>query len=166
MTTTRDLQYVLDRLEIQDLLAAYGLGHDLHQASQDNNVLAQWRDVFTPDAVIDASAVGASSSLTLAEYAELLRGPGLDGSAGMPAHFDGWQHREGWGTVTIDGDTATAVSPFLHLHQLTDGSSNLIHAGLWHDQLRRLPHGWRITHRRLQDLYFNNLPRVENPQVI
>ena len=85
MTTTRDLQYVLDRLEIQDLLAAYGLGHDLHQASQDNNVLAQWQDVFTPDAVIDASAVGASSSLTLTEYAELLRGPGLDGSAGMPA---------------------------------------------------------------------------------
>ena len=166
MTTTRDLQYVLDRLEIQDLLAAYGLGHDLHQASQDNNVLAQWRDVFTPDAVIDASAVGASSSLTLVEYAELLRGPGLDGSAGMPAHFDRWQHREGWGTVTIDGDTATAISPFLHLHQLTDGSSNLIHAGLWHDQLRRLPQGWRITHRRLQDLYFNNLPRVENPQVI
>ena len=166
MTATRDLQYVLDRLEIQDLLAAYGLGHDLHQAGQDNDVLAQWRDVFAPDAVIDASAVGASGSLTLAAYAELLRGPGLDGSAGMPAHFDRWQHREGWGTVTIDGDTATAVSPFLHLHQLADGSSNLIHAGLWHDQLRRLPQGWRITHRRLLDLYFNNFPRVENPQVI
>jgi hypothetical protein len=166
MSTERDLQYVLDRFAIQDLIAAYGLGQDLHQAGQDNDVLAQWEEVFAPDAVIDASAVGGPSAMTLSEYAHMLRGPGLDGTRGMPVPFDAWQHREGYATVGIDGDTATAVSPFLHLHQTRDGTANLLHAGMWHDRLARLPQGWRITHRRLQDLFFNTFPRVENPTVI
>jgi SnoaL-like domain len=166
MTTDSDLQYVLDRFAIQDLIGKYGLGQDLHQAGRDQNVLEQWSEIFAPDAVVDASAVGGPEALSLLQYAELLRGPGLDGSAGMPAHFDAWQHREGYATVEINGDTATAISPFLHLHQARDGGSNLIHAGLWHDRLARLPQGWRITHRRLEDLFFNTFPRIENPAVI
>jgi hypothetical protein len=166
MSTERDLRYVLDRFAIQDLIAVYGLGQDLHQAGQDNDVLAQWAEVFAPDAVIDTSAVGGPSAMTLSEYAHMLRGPGLDGTRGMPVPFDAWQHREGYASVGIDGDTATAVSPFLHLHQTRDGAANLLHAGMWHDRLARLPQGWRITHRRLQDLFFNTFPRVENPTVI
>jgi hypothetical protein len=103
--------------------------------------------------------------MNLREYAELLRGPALDGSKGMPVRYDAWQHREGYATVAIDGHTATAVSPFLHLHQTRDGSANLLHAGMWHDRLARLPQGWRITDRRLQDLFFNTFPRVENSTV-
>lgn len=166
MNVERDLQYVLDRLAIQDLVASYGLGQDLHQTGDDNDVLAQWRKIFAADAVIDASAVGAPAAMSLQEYAELLRGPGFDGSAGMPAHFDAWQHREGYATVDIEGGTAVAVSPFLHLHQTRDGAANVIHAGLWHDRLRRLPEGWRITHRSLRDLFFNTFSRIENPTVI
>jgi hypothetical protein len=45
-------------------------------------------------------------------------------------------------------------------------AANLLHAGMWHDRLARLPQGWRITHRRLQDLFFNTCPRVENSTVI
>jgi hypothetical protein len=44
-----------------------GLGQDLHQTGQDNDVLAQWEEVFTPDAAIDVSAVGGPSAMTLRE---------------------------------------------------------------------------------------------------
>jgi hypothetical protein len=66
-------------------------------------------------------------------------GLGLDGTRGMPVPFDAWQHRKGYANVGIDGDTGTAVSPFLHLHQTRDGAANLLHAGMWHDRLARLP---------------------------
>src|SRR5260370_4291991 len=108
MNAGRDLQYGLDRFAIQDLIAAYGLGQDLHQAGQDNDVLAQWEEVFAPDAVIDASAVGAPNAMTLSEYAHMLRGPGQDGTRGMPVPFDAWQHREVYTSVSIDRDNATA----------------------------------------------------------
>ncbi|MCU1494201.1 MAG: hypothetical protein JWO62_1965 [Acidimicrobiaceae bacterium] len=166
MTLEIDVRYLLDRLAIQDLIAKYGMGQDLHQADDDQDVLQQWLEIFAPDAVLDASAVGGPAAMTLQEYAELLRGPNLDGQKGMPVHFDAWQHREGYATVTIEGDTATAVSPFLHLHEARDGGSNLVHAGMWRDTLKRLPQGWRISHRRLQDLFFNTFARVENPKVI
>ncbi len=35
MTSASDVLYVLDRIAIQDLIAKYGLGQDLHQG--DNN---------------------------------------------------------------------------------------------------------------------------------
>jgi hypothetical protein len=165
MTLETDVRYLLDRLAIQDLIAKYGMGQDLHQAD-DQNVLHQWLEIFAPGSALDASAVGGPAAMTLQEYAELLRGPNLDGQKGMPVHFDAWQHREGYATVTIEGDTATAVSPFLHLHQARDGGSNLIHVGMWHDRLTRLPQGWRISHRRLQDVFFTTFARIENPEVL
>jgi hypothetical protein len=81
----------------------------------------------------------------------------------MPVRYNAWQHREGYATVTIDGDTATAVSPFLHLRQTWDGSANLLHAGMWRDRLARFPQGLRITHGRLQDLFFNTFPGSRTP---
>jgi hypothetical protein len=60
---------------IQDLVASYGMGQDLHQAGQDNDVLSQWENVFAPDAVIDTGAVGAPSAMNLREYAELCVDP-------------------------------------------------------------------------------------------
>lgn len=68
-----------DRIEIQDKVALYGLGQDLHQAdSGDGNVLAQWGDLFTPDAKIDATDAGAKI-FELGEYTELMRGKSLVG---------------------------------------------------------------------------------------
>ena len=53
------VRYLLDRLEIQDKVALYGLGQDLHQPDDANkNVLEQWGDLFTPDATIDVTSLG------------------------------------------------------------------------------------------------------------
>ncbi len=104
------LQYLLDRVEIQDLVTRYGLGQDLHQDG-DNDVMSQWADVFTPDATLDYSAAGAPPALPQ-EVVDVMRGP--SGSMGA---LKRWQHLEGVATVAIDGDRATARTPHIHTHQ-------------------------------------------------
>lgn len=54
------LQYLEDRIEIQDLMVRYGLGQDLHEDG-DNDVLEQWDSVFAPEARVDYSVAGARS---------------------------------------------------------------------------------------------------------
>jgi hypothetical protein len=74
------------RAAIQDLIAAYGLGQDLHQDG-DNDVLTEWDQVFAPDARVDYTAAGAPADLPYKELAALMRGP--EGSMGDLIR---WQH--------------------------------------------------------------------------
>lgn len=166
MTSDRQIQYLLDRIEIQDKVALYGLGQDLHQAdSGDGNVLAQWGELFTPDAKIDATDAGAKI-FELGEYTELMRGKNLvGGTEGLGFSFNAWQHIEGHATVTIDGNTAHSITPHLHTHANRDGSSNTFAVGYWHDDWVRTAAGWRISYRRVEQLYFHTFPVVPNPQM-
>jgi hypothetical protein len=124
MTLHSDLRYVLDRFAIQDVIARYGLGQDLHQgANEDQNMLAQRADVFAPDAVIDATDVEPSAGTGLAEYVDFIRGQDRRGDQGLGRLFGVWQHRQGHATVTVDSDTATAISPFFHTHQTRDANA-------------------------------------------
>ncbi|OLT05647.1 hypothetical protein BJF90_01075 [Pseudonocardia sp. CNS-004] len=167
MTDSDRIQYLLDRIEIQDKVALYGLGQDLHQAdSGDGNVLAQWGELFTLDAEIDATDAGAKV-FGLREYAELMRGKDLVGGAkGLGYSFDVWQHIEGHATVTIDGDTAHSITPHVHTHGNRDGSSSTFAVGYWHDDWVRTPAGWRISYRRVQHLYFHTFPVIETPLLV
>lgn len=162
MSIESDVRYLLDRIEIQDKIALYGLGQDLHQPGAENkNILEQWSKLFTPDAEIDVTSLGLKV-FTLYEYAELMRGKDLKGG-GLEVPFDAWQHLEGHGTVTIDGDTATSLALHLHTHQARDGVRNLFDMGYWHDKWVRTPEGWRIKHRRHQSLYTNTFPVFKGP---
>jgi hypothetical protein len=161
------IRYLLDRLEIQDQVALYGLGQDLHQAdSGDADVLAQWSRLFTPDALIDATDAGGQV-LGLQEYAELMRGRGLvGGTAGLGLSFNVWQHIEGHATVTIDADTAHSITPHWHTHASRDGRTNTHAVGYWHDDWIRTDDGWRIRTRRVEHLYFQSFPVVPTPPMI
>ncbi|SEC25076.1 SnoaL-like domain-containing protein [Streptomyces misionensis] len=164
MTSASDVLYVLDRIAIQDLIAKYGLGQDLHQGdNNDQDLTAQWSEVFSSDAVIDASDVGQGAEIGLADYIDFMRGADRKPTEGLGRLFGQWQHREGYATVTIDGDTATAISPFFHTHETRDGQANVIHTGLWHDRLERRAEGWRIVHRRLENGFFNTFARIPEP---
>ncbi|WP_020502485.1 nuclear transport factor 2 family protein [Sciscionella marina] len=160
MSLESDVRYLLDRLEIQDVIARYGLGQDLHQPHDENlDVLEHWADVFSEDAVLDYSEAGMPAAMSRADLADLMRGPDRDG--GMADIYTVWQHVEGHATVTIDGDRATAVSPHLHTHETKTGEpANVIAAGLFHDTLERRPEGWRIVHRRLTNLYVHTVARA------
>jgi hypothetical protein len=50
MNNRRKPQYLLDRFEIQDVIARYGRGQDDHQGD-DFHILDDWDNVFTPDAI-------------------------------------------------------------------------------------------------------------------
>jgi hypothetical protein len=147
------VQYLADRIEIQDVIARYGLGQDLHEDG-DNDVLAQWDDVFTPDGVADYSSTGVPelAGIGFRELVDFMRKPG-----GSMRGLKRWQHFQGWSTVTIEGDTATARTPHLHTHQgETDGIGwNLMQTGMFVDRLERTPDGWRIAHRTLEILWMD-----------
>jgi hypothetical protein len=155
LTPETALRYVLDRFEIQDLVARYGLGQDLHQ--NDGNVSEEWNDVFAPDATVDYSVAGPPAGTSVPELVELMRGENGNMSALLA-----WQHFEGVATVTIDGDTAVARSPHLHTHKGdTEGNGwNLIEAGYFVDELQRRPEGWRIVHRVLEIVWMDTFATV------
>ncbi|QUQ63695.1 nuclear transport factor 2 family protein [Kutzneria sp. CA-103260] len=153
MTTSIEaqLRHLSDRFEIQDIVVRYGLGQDLHQ-SGDNNVLAEWDQVFTPESTVDYSAAGTPSGIGYKELADIMRRPG-----GSMSHLRNWQHFEGLPTVLIDGDTATARTPHIHTHK-GNGDWNLIETGFFVDRLERRPEGWRIVHRKLEILWMDTFP--------
>jgi hypothetical protein len=162
MSMQSDIRYLLDRIEIQDKVALYGLGQDLHQAGDSNkNILEQWSQLFTPDAEIDVRSLGLKV-FKLDEFAELMRGKDLAGG-GLEGPFKAWQHLEGHATVNIDGDTATSLALHLHTHEARDTEANLLDAGYWHDTWVRTAEGWRISFRRHQSLYTNTFPVIPGP---
>ncbi|WP_396427008.1 nuclear transport factor 2 family protein [Amycolatopsis sp. EV170708-02-1] len=115
MSLESDVRYLLDRLEIQDVIARYGLGQDVHQPHDENlDVLAHWADVFAQDAVLDYSEAGMPAAMSREDLADLMRGPHRDG--GMANIYTVWQHVEGHATVTIDG---TGPPPFHRTCTLT-----------------------------------------------
>ena len=49
MSLEGKVQYVSDHWEIQDKIALYGLGQDLHQSGAENkNILEQWSELSHP----------------------------------------------------------------------------------------------------------------------
>jgi hypothetical protein len=65
--------------------------------------------------VIDASGVGLSAEIGLAEFADFTRGKDRKGDQGLGRLF-GLPAPRGLCGVTVDNDTATAVSPFFRMH--------------------------------------------------
>jgi hypothetical protein len=129
-------------------------------------MMAEWAHVFSEDAVIDASSVGLSNKTSLQDYLDFMRGKEPKPTEGLGKLFKLWQHREGYATVTIEGNSATAVSPFFHMHETRDGNANVFHTGLWHDRLDRRAEGWRIIHRRVESGFFHAFQRIETPKVV
>ncbi|WP_197376236.1 nuclear transport factor 2 family protein [Mycolicibacterium baixiangningiae] len=115
---------------------------------------------------IDATDAGAGI-YELGEYSELMRGKGLvGGTEGLGLSFNSWLHIEGHATVTIKGDTAHSVTPHLHMHASRDGASNTVAVGYWHDDWIRSAEGWRISFRRVEDLFIQTFPVVETPPML
>lgn len=168
MQTEKDqIRYLLDRLEIQDVIARYAVGQDDHQADRD--VRTQWDTVFTPDAVLDYTAGGFREG-TYVEVAEWMRGraAGPDGpeQSGRMDVFTAWQHMLGLPVVEVNGDTATARTDLLATHRGRPGPNGgwyFNDACTFHDRLARTTNGWRITHRRLVLHWANAFPTIDDP---
>jgi len=157
----RTMLMLLDHHDIQNVIARYALGQDRHQGD-DSNVLEDWDQVFTEDAITDYSAAGAP----VGSYRDLwgwMRGDG--GTPGRMSGFSNWQHMLSLPVITIDADKARARTDYLAVHRGRAASGLNFHfnaSGAFHDALVRTEKGWRIRHRRLE-VYFGDALQVIPP---
>lgn len=144
------LRSLLDRVEIQEVIARYAIGQDSHQG-YDPDVLEQWDEVFTSDAIVDHTQSGQIKG-SYKDLANVMRGT-REQPGPMPSAFTHWQHLLGIPTIHIHGDTATARTDILATHAGKPNNGQYWHlfsAATFHDNLVRTDRGWRICYRRLE----------------
>jgi hypothetical protein len=130
---TLSLQEISDRLELQDLIVRYS-------TSVDRQDWVLYESIFTPDAIVDYTAVGGVRGGPH-EVAEWL-------AKTMPT-FPTYQHLVSNVELSIDGDAATGrVMLFNPMGCRTPDGVQVALIGLWYnDKFRRTPDGWRFTER-------------------
>ena len=141
---TKSLQELSDRLEIQDLQAAYSHAID----TRDFDALDR---VFTKDAYIDYTAFGGSAG-GLEETKAFLRK--------ALAMFGGFQHMVATSQVRLSGNRATAKTICWNPMVLKGGNQDRVFfCGLWyHDEYLRTLDGWRMTKRVEEKSFTHNMP--------
>src|SRR6218665_2581800 len=82
------LQYIMDRIQIQDTISRYAVGQDSHQGD-DVNILNEWNETFTEDAQVDYSVTGVPVC-SYRELAKWMRGDATKKGV-MNANFSRWQ---------------------------------------------------------------------------
>ncbi|MBB4632692.1 nuclear transport factor 2 family protein [Sphingosinicella soli] len=138
------LQQISDRLEIQDLVAAYSAAVD----SSDWDGLDA---VFTPDAIIDYTEVGGPRGDLSTIKAYLAR---------VMPEFKSFQHMTGPTQLTIRNDGATGRTIVFNPIVFSQGENeHVLFVGLWYcDTFVRVENGWRIRERREERCYMHNMP--------
>lgn len=139
-------RYLLDRLEITDLLNRYALALD----DRDWQRLAT---CFTPDAVgLYGPVLGRRDGFPAIE--QLCRGAlePLDSSHHMISNHE----------IEIHGDTARSrcYVQAQHTKRGTAGGDNFVIGGAYIDELVRTAEGWRICRRELRLIWQEGNPRV------
>lgn len=128
-----DLQEISDRLEITDVITRYTRAVDTRN----------WDDldtVFTPDGILDYSAVGGPVDVVGAVKPWIEKG--LRG-------FARFQHIIGQVAIELDGDTASATAYMTNpmVAVAPDGTETLWEVGgYYRHELVRTPDGWRSRH--------------------
>ena len=126
------LQEISDRLEIQQLLAAYS-------TAVDGGRFEELEDYFTDDAVIDLSATGGAYG----PYGEVLSWMSNTLSA-----FGAYMHVLSGTDLRLDGDTATARTACVNPLALDADSKAVYLICFWYDdEFVRTGDGWRFRSR-------------------
>lgn len=112
-------------------------------------------DVFLPDAT--AALTNELSGIDAI----------IERVSGALGHLDGSQHMVSTHQIAVDGDTATSRC-YLHAQHIkrsAEGGPHYVVAGIYHDDLVRADHGWRIRRRVLEVLWTEgNLAVVRPPR--
>jgi 3-phenylpropionate/cinnamic acid dioxygenase small subunit len=137
-----DVQQLQDKLEIHELLARYARGVDTKD-------WALWRDVFTPDAILDYSSAGipVGSREEIATFFE-------QGLSVVPMT----QHFISNIEVELDGDRAKARAMFYNPMQLPGMDEQSYCGGYYHHELVRTPAGWKSEKLVEENIWFVNRP--------
>ncbi len=148
--SSRTLQAIADRLEIDDLLTRYATAVD----TKDWELYAT---CFTPDAAIDYTSSGGIKG-ALPEVKAWL--------AQIMPTFPMTQHLVVNRVISITGDTANCRSCLFNPMGLPDEANGLtlfFEGGYYRDKLVRTPDGWRICERIEESAYTTRLHRLLEP---
>ena len=141
-----DVQTLVDRAEITDLLTRYA-------RAVDRKDWDLFRSVFTPDAQIDYTQVGGIAG-NLDEVVGFL-------SKVMPM-FETMQHLISNIDIAIDGDEARVVAMVYNPLKLPD-SPVWATGGWYHHELVRTPEGWRSRSLVEEASWFDGVPEPDKP---
>jgi hypothetical protein len=130
---TLSLQEISDRLELQELAVRYS-------TSVDRKDWALYESLFTPDAVIDYTAMGGVRGGPH-EVAQWL--------AKVMPNFPVYQHLVANHELSVNGDEAWGRAMcFNPMGCQTPGGVQVASSGLWYnDRYRRTPDGWKFSER-------------------
>ncbi len=133
------LRLLLDRMEIRDLVTRYF-------AAADRRDFADLVGCFVEGTEVDYSdLLPVGPAARIAEVAATI-------DAAMAANYGPTQHFMGNHSCAVDGDTATAETYCLAIHQYldpaVDDGGRPTSALRYLDRLVRTPEGWRIAYRR------------------
>lgn len=139
-----DLQTLIDRAEITDLVTRY-------VTAVDRRNWDLYRSVFTDDAHIDYTAVGgiAGSVEEMCSW--------LNTTLGM---FEACQHLVSNFDIAVDGDQATATVMVFNSMQLPNHPVWAT-GGWYHHKLVRTPQGWRSRELTEEASWFKGFPKPQ-----
>jgi ketosteroid isomerase-like protein len=140
------LQELADRAAIVDVVIAYATAVDARDWERLGSL-------FTDDACWEYLGSG-----------ERLRGPGaivarISASVGR---FDATHHLNGNHVAVVHGDEAghTCYYQAQHVRLGLPGGERFLAGGRYDDRLRRIPGGWRFTHRTVTSVWSEGNPAV------
>ncbi len=146
------LRRMTDRLEIRDLVTRYFM-------SADRRDFVSLVGCFVPGTLVDYSGLLPVDPATPIEDVAAMIDRAMAATYGPTQHFMG-NHE-----CSLDGDTATAETYCLAMHQnldpAADAGNRPTSALRYIDRLVRTSDGWRIEHRRaVRDIAFSLPPRA------
>ena len=128
------IRQVADELEIRNLLAR------MAQLADDGE-LDEYIDLFTEDALWDGGAFGQ-----LRGHASILEGARERRKGGTSGPGANSRHVITTSVIRLNGDTASSRSVF-HFCTNTDAEPTMAIMGVYEDEFRRTPAGWKLAHR-------------------
>jgi 3-phenylpropionate/cinnamic acid dioxygenase small subunit len=134
------MQALGDELEIRNLIA-----HMAHLA--DDGTLDDYVGCMTEDAVWEMRpASGSAAPPARRGHADIRAGSQERRNSGMQGPGTHSRHMVTTTVVSVAGDSAAATSCVLFV-LIVEGKQQIGFSGIYHDEFRRTPQGWRLSRR-------------------
>ncbi|MFC1950163.1 nuclear transport factor 2 family protein [Chloroflexota bacterium] len=134
-----------DMLAIQQAVARYSYTFDSKDAEG-------WANIFTEDAIWEFFAAGETKPSERLESRDSIYKWAVQRHKEMPKETHGYHHQSGILFDELTADSARTRSTLILTEQDVKESSSarIILTGVYYDQWRKTPAGWRIAHRTLR----------------
>jgi ketosteroid isomerase-like protein len=132
-----------DKLAIQEVIAQYSHTYD----AQDADGFAA---LFTEDAVWELVAAGATHPAIRLESRAAIHAWAIQRLHARRGRFTSRHYQSGTLFEALTPDSARTRTMVLVTHEeATEAAPRAVASGVYHDQWRKTPGGWRLVHRRL-----------------